>query len=1014
MICKSVDNTFLITSKSKLAMPKICTLILFICSFGGVLFGQKSTSDFSRQLDQKLTPEKFTTYLNTEYDIDINDLIIKDKTSEIPGIIHEKRQQQYNGLSVLGNVINVHFDEGLITGWDGHIGPIGLSNEFPELDNNSLIQILDKKEAHLSINNIKQVERIVVDKQYPLVTDEYCWAYIIKYNTSDPFDSREAIINAETKKIIDDRSILCFLGVPGKGETKYYGEQEFIVDSLAPDHFVLRDPVRNISTYSAKTGQDKLYTMDVNTWDLQSPDQDEVALDAHHCTSKFHDMMSNKFQWQGIDNLGGAMDPVVHMSQGAAILNAYWDGQNAVFGNGDCHHSPLTTYSVVGHEFMHGITDYSSDLIYANESGAINESMSDIFGKALEYYNSPATFSWDLGPEFHKTDYGRTLRSLSNPNKTRCPKLYQGKYWSDGGAVHTNSGVFNYWFYLMTSGGQGTNELGTIYNVLPHSFDDVLELVFLVQRAYLFPSSDYNHLYQSTLKACEELFGANSTMQQSVIQAWKACGIPREINININDLAISYQLAQSFTCLGNEKLDVEFTIQNSGNHTYSAGSQIQINLYSPDLIDSTFFITLEQDLNGNEYINYVLEEALHINETKEYFISISILDDDDNNSNNRSYDFLANLPYSTPTARLFPPYIVVNECFSNKAVSETYLFNASCEELPQNGSIELDYYQEGTLIHKQTIILERSIAPGSGITIIDSLDLLNKESEIFIDQGESTELNYWLTSLYTDVDYKPEIKGSYHNTCDDLSILEDLETNNIHRNYYYENDSKLGIFGVNYGTTPCLSAEENINSAPFGNATIKGCFDLSEMKNNIIEFELIQFRTDQISQPEFKDFTSVCKVVAESDQERIEKIIWDQQEGITHSHTIALPDHFFGEITFEFFNHQGSLDSTNLDYDASLINNISIKSVTSTMDHLNEDINIYPNPTSDELRLNGCSTSDVLGILDITGKEYRVHRNSPQELNVSQYPNGIYIIQVQLDSGQYLNKRFIKLGSQKF
>ena len=137
-------------------------------------------------------------------------------------------------------------------------------------------------------------------------------------------------------------------------------------------------------------------------WDLTNEDQNEIALDAHYSTTAFYDMMNERYGWSGIDGLGGELVSRVHVN-GKYYVNAYWDGNRANFGNGDCdRYAPLTTLAIVGHEFMHGVTDYTSDLVYRNESGALNESMSDIFGKALEYYEDPQNFNWILGDIIRK------------------------------------------------------------------------------------------------------------------------------------------------------------------------------------------------------------------------------------------------------------------------------------------------------------------------------------------------------------------------------------------------------------------------------------------------------------------------------------------------------------------------------------------------------------------------------------------------------------------------------------
>ncbi len=103
--------------------------------------------------------------------------------------------------------------------------------------------------------------------------------------------------------------------------------------------------------------------------------------------------------------------------------------------------APFQVIDVVGHEISHGLTSNTANLVYSYESGALNESFSDIFGAAVEFdalgYNNG---DWLMGE-----DRGSAIRSLSNPNQYGDPDTYFGTYWftgaGDNGGVHTNSGV---------------------------------------------------------------------------------------------------------------------------------------------------------------------------------------------------------------------------------------------------------------------------------------------------------------------------------------------------------------------------------------------------------------------------------------------------------------------------------------------------------------------------------------------------------------------------------------------
>jgi hypothetical protein len=149
------------------------------------------------------------------------------------------------------------------------------------------------------------------------------------------------------------------------------------------------------------------------------------------------------------------------------------------------------TIDVVGHETSHGIIQSLGGLNYEGESGALNESIADIFGIAFEKFydikNSKNLFDWTMGEDV----YNGGFRSFSNPKINRQPNLYKGKYWknttnpnenNDYGGVHTNSGVTNFWFYLVVNGTRSRtyNDFRVAYNVrIPLPMFSVCKLIYL-------------------------------------------------------------------------------------------------------------------------------------------------------------------------------------------------------------------------------------------------------------------------------------------------------------------------------------------------------------------------------------------------------------------------------------------------------------------------------------------------------------------------------------------------------
>lgn len=225
-------------------------------------------------------------------------------------------------------------------------------------------------------------------------------------------------------------------------------------------------------------------------------------------------------------------------------VNAFWSGAAFYFGDGDgLTANPLAVLDVAGHEFAHAVTQYSADLIYAYESGALNESFSDIFGAVIEFYYQPvSTNSLYLYPnkQAGKADWllgedcwvsSTALRDMRHPTNTTTvgsgneqPNHYQGPYWYfgnlDNGGVHQNSGVQNYFFYLLSEG--GTNIYGGVTNIVSGiGLTNAARIAYRTLTTYCYEFTDYKEVRSAWISAAQDL---NSAWVASVTQAWEAVG----------------------------------------------------------------------------------------------------------------------------------------------------------------------------------------------------------------------------------------------------------------------------------------------------------------------------------------------------------------------------------------------------------------------------------------------------------------------------------------------------------
>lgn len=328
------------------------------------------------------------------------------------------------------------------------------------------------------------------------------------------------------------RSVLT--NATGSAATAYSGTQAITTDYTGST-YRLRETGRGngIETYNLKKSTSYSAAVDFtdadNTWNNVNTTEDQYATDAHWGSEKVYDYYKNSYGRNGIDGSGMKMLSYVHYSSN--YLNAYWDGSRMTYGDGDSSTTPLTSLDIVGHEMTHGITERTSNLAYRGESGALNEAYSDILGVAVEFAAKPSTANWLMGDQI-----GMTFRSMSNPNQYQQPDTYKGTYWyntvgctpsqtTDQCGVHTNSGVLNYWFYLLTNGGSGTNDINNAFSVSGLGIVKAAAIAYRTNTNYLGSSSTYADARTYSIKSAEDLYGVGSNEANQVMNAFYAVGI---------------------------------------------------------------------------------------------------------------------------------------------------------------------------------------------------------------------------------------------------------------------------------------------------------------------------------------------------------------------------------------------------------------------------------------------------------------------------------------------------------
>lgn len=305
-----------------------------------------------------------------------------------------------------------------------------------------------------------------------------------------------------------------------------------VLDSLS---FAMADTSLGIHSWSDTAGNGGTYTMEM----AQNP-----ALDAHWGMEMTHDYYSQVFNRNSYDDQGSdvrnyvnGMFQISGTQDNAAALPAPYNCM--VYGLGDGQTmGPVVGLDVMGHEFTHMVTDHNGygGLNYQDESGALNESFSDMMGVSIRFFADSSIGTWTIG-EGVILEAPYYMRSMSEPNGpanvpsfTHQPDTYNGDYWfsgqQDDGGVHTNSGVPNKWYYLLSQGGSGTNDNHYQYQVTGVGLAKAEQIAYNTFTQYLTPSATMADAYYGSLDAATDLYGANSPEYTAVQHAWWAVGVP--------------------------------------------------------------------------------------------------------------------------------------------------------------------------------------------------------------------------------------------------------------------------------------------------------------------------------------------------------------------------------------------------------------------------------------------------------------------------------------------------------
>jgi len=363
--------------------------------------------------------------------------------------------------------------------------------------------------------------------------DGYHFTYRIAYAK---FGSRiVTFVDAKTGGILFRFEELQTSSAIGIG-TGYLGDTKKMSTSFEDNTYYAVDLMRpaQITTGDSRHGNTVYYvTDDDNNWT-----SDGTVVDGHAYLGWTYDYFYMVHSRKGMDDKNRELVLAVHV--GTNFENAYFDSSNKwmFFGDGNpAENYPYTTaLDIVAHEFTHGVTDATSGLIYASESGALNEAFSDIMAVSCEFFQQPEGSGYRMAEWWQGEDIEKRFgpgRSLENPSMVHVwgstyPDHYSRRWilpvdsGHDWGGVHLNSTIPSHWYYLLAHGGMNRTSHMTVDGI---GLSKAEKIAYRAWVYYLHPSSNFKGARTASLQAAADIYGSGSTEAGATARAWSAVGV---------------------------------------------------------------------------------------------------------------------------------------------------------------------------------------------------------------------------------------------------------------------------------------------------------------------------------------------------------------------------------------------------------------------------------------------------------------------------------------------------------
>jgi len=479
-------------------------------------------------------------------DLDIQS--IQDDTM-IAGRVHERLKQVYKGVPVFGGQLVRQLDGRSIVTLSGRLYEDINLNVTPKISSGQAGDLaVQASAAGAHVHGEPVLYVLPIGGGYKL-------AYRMEVRSN--WDIRDVAVDAATGAIIYSRTRLETDNAIGRG-TGVLGDTKKMsvnatsttyeaVDSLRPAQAFTLDFRGSVSRLNRFLDNGFLFNSDIAT-DSDNVWTDAPTVDAHVYQGWVYDYYFKRHGRRGLDDKNLEIDGIVHplarseaSRQSPDVINMFIN--NAFFccdglmmygdGDGRSFNYMAGGLDVVGHEMSHVFTQYSSNLTYQDESGALNEAFSDIMGASIEFFfqpigGGPNKADWLIGEDVTLTAPGY-IRSLNNPIAAGDPDHYSLRRFigtsTDNGGVHFNMTIATHAFYLAVAGGRNRISGVSVTGVGQNNIERMEKVFYRGWVFLLGPNANFSDARAATLQAATDLYGSSSNERAQVLAAWTAVGV---------------------------------------------------------------------------------------------------------------------------------------------------------------------------------------------------------------------------------------------------------------------------------------------------------------------------------------------------------------------------------------------------------------------------------------------------------------------------------------------------------